>query len=67
MKIKLILLLLAIFSLCTVIYLVGHEEEPKAYVLTEIGCLKTHDTITEFENRQKLMADMNLPVYQRCR
>lgn len=67
MKIKLILILLAVFSLFTVIYLVQHEaKEDKAYVLTKLGCLKTEDTISEFDNRQVLMAKMNLPVYQRC-
>lgn len=41
-------------------------DEEIAYVLTEIGCLKTADTIKDFNNRQMLMYNMNLPVYLRC-
>lgn len=37
-----------------------------AYIFTKIGCLKTVDSVTDFNNRQILMREMNLPVYQRC-
>lgn len=69
MKIKIILLLLAIFSLCSLLYLNEHKEAKieKAFVLTGIGCLETDDSIDDFDNRQMLMHDMNLPTYQRCK